>query len=590
MKNSKRSLYFHSLYPPNHSLAIKGKVHCNMNGRLFNGESLAKILLLPLNTKNDTIVSYGYIKWGKNVFSRLDGEYSIILYDYSNREVIGVKDHMGTVPLFYVIRNREIILSSCSKTIKTLTNPSLNDEWIYKMLKDIPISSTSTPFNDICSIKAGSYLSFSEHGAKLCSYHNLKDIESKDISEANAIEIFQDLFVTSIRKRYLYKKKNGLELSGGLDSSGICGGLRKLGISSNEINLFSNLKPKSLNNSMYHLQDEKDDILSILKHCNYYNHHSIDRDDGNILSRIRSSLERYGFPFLHNYQLFNDYLYESAAENKIDILFSGFGGDQLISHRGGGYFDELAKKKLFLLLWKELSLSKNKDYGRPRFKNFLNITLRTYFSNFHRLLKYYRKNDYRVYFQQLHAISDSFENKNKFKYQKNSYNNLKNYTETLLNKIYNPMISERLDWGYAETSFYNIRYTYPLLDKDLQEFYISIPNSLKFKNGWNRYIYRMAIDGMVPKNIQWKSSKRGSAIPTVYQRFINDRYNIEEYLHNLRRQGAKTEYIDINKMIRWFNKVDSIPFSKNKAKAHANGFYKTLTLLIYLEEFHDGPQ
>lgn len=54
---------------------------------------------------------------------------------------------------------------------------------------------------------------------------------------------------------------------------------------------------------------------------------------------------------------------------------------------------------------------------------------------------------------------------------------------------------------------YGIDYFWPLLDVRLIQFFLSIPNALKFHNGYGRYLHRKAVEKIVPKKIIWKKSK-----------------------------------------------------------------------------------
>ncbi len=54
---------------------------------------------------------------------------------------------------------------------------------------------------------------------------------------------------------------------------------------------------------------------------------------------------------------------------------------------------------------------------------------------------------------------------------------------------------------------HNIEPRYPFLDKRLIEFCYSLPTDMKVKFGWSRYILRIAMDGILPQEIQWRPFK-----------------------------------------------------------------------------------
>ena len=55
----------------------------------------------------------------------------------------------------------------------------------------------------------------------------------------------------------------------------------------------------------------------------------------------------------------------------------------------------------------------------------------------------------------------------------------------------------------------------PFFDRRLMEFCLSVPVSLKFKNGVNRYIFREAMQKIIPEKIRLRSSKSDLSPPLL---------------------------------------------------------------------------
>ena len=86
------------------------------------------------------------------------------------------------------------------------------------------------------------------------------------------------------------------------------------------------------------------------------------------------------------------------------------------------------------------------------------------------------------------------------------------------------------------TSVFSIESRYPFLDKRLVEFAYAIPTKIKFKNGWYRYIQRIAMENVLPKQNQWR--RKGSSILPLFDKNLleleKDRLNdIIDTKHNL---------------------------------------------------------
>ena len=54
---------------------------------------------------------------------------------------------------------------------------------------------------------------------------------------------------------------------------------------------------------------------------------------------------------------------------------------------------------------------------------------------------------------------------------------------------------------------FSIELRHPFFDKRLVEFCLAIPTEQKFSNGWDRMIMRRAMQGILPKEIQWRKKK-----------------------------------------------------------------------------------
>ena len=52
----------------------------------------------------------------------------------------------------------------------------------------------------------------------------------------------------------------------------------------------------------------------------------------------------------------------------------------------------------------------------------------------------------------------------------------------------------------------------PFLDKNLTEYVLSLPSSLKTKNGVQKYLFKKAMEGLVPNEILY-GTKRGFSVP-----------------------------------------------------------------------------
>lgn len=135
------------------------------NGEIYNYLFLKK-QLKDLNynfrTNSDTeVVLYSYIHWGEKFADKLDGMFSIIIYDKLNDELIVCRDRFGKKPLYYYKDENQIIICSEVKGISNLKKKNLLDleinsqgYWDYLTYRYIPGKQTS--YKNILKFDRGS--------------------------------------------------------------------------------------------------------------------------------------------------------------------------------------------------------------------------------------------------------------------------------------------------------------------------------------------------------------------------------------------------------------------------------------------------
>ena len=74
-----------------------------------------------------------------------------------------------------------------------------------------------------------------------------------------------------------------------------------------------------------------------------------------------------------------------------------------------------------------------------------------------------------------------------------------------------PMYQQVLELADAAAAGYGVQPRYPFFDRRLIEFCVAVPPEQKFGNGWPRLMMRRAMEGVLPKEIQWRGSKSNLA-------------------------------------------------------------------------------
>jgi asparagine synthase (glutamine-hydrolysing) len=136
------------------------------NGEIYNFLELKKELSDNYNfvTSSDTeVLMFAYKKWGLNFLKKIQGMFSIAIYDKLQEKIMLVRDPIGIKPLFYALNNNQIIFSSEIKSIlnTNLIKKELNPTAIDSYLMFLCAIDNLTPFNNIFKLRPGELMTIS---------------------------------------------------------------------------------------------------------------------------------------------------------------------------------------------------------------------------------------------------------------------------------------------------------------------------------------------------------------------------------------------------------------------------------------------
>jgi asparagine synthase (glutamine-hydrolysing) len=110
----------------------------------------------------------------------------------------------------------------------------------------------------------------------------------------------------------------------------------------------------------------------------------------------------------------------------------------------------------------------------------------------------------------------------------------------------NGHLQYRLEAWAAHGATLGLDYAFPLLDQRLIEFALSVPDHLFFKNGWKRWLYRTAMEGVLPEAVRWHPDKHDSALEVQARRV---RVQARESLISELRTRNTNPFIDVEQFL-----------------------------------------
>lgn len=202
---------------------------------------------------------------------------------------------------------------------------------------------------------------------------------------------------------------------------------------------------------------------------------------------------------------------QDAASLGIGTMLSGWGGDELLVFNGRGYFADLLRRGRWLTLQRELS-ARGELHGSAVWKQWVSGGLFPLLPT--ALLRHLRPEGFPPPLALPAALRPDFAAalagvEPLTRPEQRERPGVRRMQIAMLKKGHIPYRME--SWASHGASL-GITYAFPLLDRRIVEFALTIPDSFYFQKGWRRYLYRTAMEGILPDNVRWHRTKGDPAM------------------------------------------------------------------------------
>ena len=304
------------------------------NGEIYNALELRKLVNKKnLIGKSDSeILIELYEKKGPSILKKINGMFSVVIYNFKSKKFFTFRDRFGIKPLYYY--NKDFLMfSSEIKPIlkyvgKNFFNKNAIGDFLFRGFMD---HDEKTFFQNIYSHSTAKYKIFK--GKKILQSTSYWNLDYKPKKLKNIKSKLKKLWGNSVKQHLISDVKLGAFLSGGSDSTHICQEMKKH--VKYQLESFTyNFKDKSKKN-FGELSFAKK-ISNNLKLKNYYSSITpeyIKKNIDNLVLDIES-------PFT-SIRLFGvKKLYQLVKKNGLKVILEGYGGDEMLA---GYEYNNLSK-------------------------------------------------------------------------------------------------------------------------------------------------------------------------------------------------------------------------------------------------------
>lgn len=474
------------------------RVKVVFNGEIYNYKQLRnqlKQMGYTFKTESDSeVIVYGYLAWGEDFVSHLRGMFAIALWDKEKDQLIIARDRLGIKPLYYTEFEGRLIFASEIKALFAAwkVDRSADDTSVVKfLLTRVHDDTKRTFFNNVKRLMPGHYMLVDKEGNFRTQRYWFPDANTQFKStkaDSYYADLLQEKLIETMKLHLITDVPLGVNLSGGLDSSGVVCLANKLLHEGTDLHT----KNKLLTFSAIHPGETIDESEYIDEVIKFTGAESI---------RVTPSLDKF-WKGIKNWVYYQEeptistapYAYnvvmEEAAKH-VTVLLSGQGGDELFAGYIPYFMSYVNTAQDAYAVWEILRESVQ---GFDLYSGFIKQKLQDILKKDNRLNIRSLLNEGTV--QSLDKSEWSFQHR-------------RNLNSRLFEDLTATTVPSLLRYEDKNSMSHSLESRVPFLDHELVELAMQLPADQKIKHGWNRYVYRNAMKGLMPEKIRTRRSKIG---------------------------------------------------------------------------------
>ncbi|MCY4634680.1 MAG: asparagine synthase-related protein [Acidobacteria bacterium] len=450
------------------------------------------------------LILKSYERWGRACPEHLLGDYTFALWDAERDVLLCARDHIGTRPFFYAFTEKHFVFASDMDAVLAAPGVSgdLDEATVATRLTfGARSSGARTFYRAVRRLPAGHTLVVQRGTSQLRRWWCPDEVRPARGGADDALaEECLALLTEAVRDRVRDDGPIGVHLSGGLDSSAItvlaCRELRRHGRPAPPA--FAWHPPPGPGGAA-----EGPEYGAIKSICR--------QEDLRVFYRppavcdVVAFLRRDGTRGADETTLVHeDVVQRAAVGRRVEVLLSGWGGDEGISFNGRGYYPQLLRNGQVRRVWREL-----REWSRCPLAALVAAALPVVFPGAKRGARRLWRGRW-PWRENVTFIHPEFARRVRPLPAEGrlSRNSVRDKQVHLLQGEH---LSRRMEAWAASGARHGIEYRYPLLDRRVLEFALGLPPEQYRRGRWSRWLMRRALAPVLPPEVCWNPIKHDSA-------------------------------------------------------------------------------
>lgn len=471
----------------------------------------------PAPTDGELILA-AHARWGEDCARRLLGAFAFAVWGPRNRRLVCGRDPMGVKPFYYCHRPGFFAFASEIKAL--LTFPEVPRRLDEGRLADHLMNAVEgmqdqeiTFYRDIKRLPPGHTLVVAGGRLRKARYWSPEPGERLALaSDEEYAEAFLEIFTEAVNCRLRCPSSVGSELSGGLDSSSIVCVARELRESrpGRDLHTFSAVFP-NLPDGRQRLIDERPFMDAVLAGGDLVSHR-VEADRRGPLADVEHTLWLTDEPFFGPNLFLNRALYGLARDHGVRVLLSGLDGDTTVS-KGTDFLTDLARTGRWWRLMMEVRAL------RRRTGSSSGLAKLVWKAGFRPLVpetvvRLWRRASGRKppLGWAEPALAPGFAERIDFDQRLQAARRASSQSwlgarEKHAHALASGHWTHGLELFDKTAAWFGIEPRYPFFDRRLIDFCLSLPPDQSLKHGWERFVLRNAMQGILPEEVRTRPHK-----------------------------------------------------------------------------------
>jgi len=551
------------------------------NGEIYNFLKLKKELSkkghqFSSNSDTETVIHL-YEEYGRNCLKYLRGMFAFAIWDEAKNRLFLARDRIGKKPLYYFRNNQSLIFASEIKAIlkDSIVPREVNKEAIHYYLTYNYVPNPQTAFENIFKLPPAHFLVWENGRINMERYWQLQYEPKINLSEKEACQQILTRLEETTKIRLISDVPLGVFLSGGADSSTIVALMSKL--TRKPVKTFSVGFEESSHNELPFAQ-------IVAKTFGTEHHEFLVKPKA--LEVLPELVWHYGEPFADSSALPAFYVAQ-MAKDYVKVALNGDGGDENFGGYRRYYFDRFIRyysgipsairKRILNKIIKAFPFTDSSFLNL--FLQKLKVLTKTssdlpaqrhlwllYWFNYGLAEKIYSP-DFKLHVEgktPLDIMTKSYESFGRFS------NSVDNMISVEINTYLPDDLLVKMDVACMANS---LEPRSPLLDHKFMEFAATLPADFKIKNGERKYIFKKALEKILPKEIIYRR-KRGFTPP------------VDQWFRGQMKNYAYEVLLDSKTLSRNYFKKEGITRLLDDHCRRKINYGEAIWALVFLELWH----